>query len=309
MLSELNQPQASRRIRAPKAFNVLALLVALKSGAGWHTISVRHRHRGATNPSSNHAGSRSAVLMIQDAVAHQKLVDILRADMPNLLRREPTWDIVAEKSFKVIDKRGTGLEGLAPIKLLLKLFRNMREQFEVSDDISVDFATIDGFLAARWKVQLGSQKHSGFGKLNDKMLDPLDIEAETAFHLNENGQVDYMQIDSWRVNGQQFELFPEVQLSEDPADNFKKLRTWMKSIKTLQPGEAPDGDRRKVLIALLLSLSDDALALLCVGGGGAKGKNALTDLAQRKVIQTRRSRLRGRRMHSVRQLFNLPEEP
>jgi len=311
VLAVLKQMRLKGRLAAPTAMSVLAhLLTTFDPASGWQIFNAGHQRNVATVIASNSCSrSRQSLLVTQDVLDLQRVVETLKSDMPDLLRREPTWEILAEEGFKVVDKTGTGLDGLGPTKLLLKLFRRMCEVFEVKDNINVDFVSgdqsldVDPFVTARWKVQLGSQKASLFKSFNAELLDPLDIEADTVFHLNDKRQVDYMQINKWLVNGQQFELFPRVQLSEDPAENFKMLRQWATSIKALQPelsssgDDGPlSGDRRKVLLALLLSLGDDVLAVLCVGGGGAKGGDAVSQLTKRKVTQTHRGRLRGRRM-------------
>lgn len=309
-LQMLKQLQSMGRVAAPAAMQVLAsFLATVTPVSGWQIFNAANPHKAATGVAVNSClPTRLSVLMVQEVLDLQDVLETLKSDLPELLRREPTWDILAEEGFKVVDRTGAGLEGLGPTKLLLKLFRRMCETFDVTDNIDIELASgdqsldVNPFVTAQWKVQLGSQKPSLFSRsVNPEFLDPLNIEADTVFQLNDKRQVEALRINKWLVNGQQFDLFPRVQLSENPAENFKRLRQWATRIKSLHPEGVSSGDdgilsgdRRKVLLALLLSLGDDVLAVLCLGGGGAKGGNMVSQL-KTKVAQSTRGRMLGRR--------------
>merc|ERR1719487_895268 len=108
----------------------------------------------------------------------EQVVDSLKADIPNIFRKHPHWDLFAN-DFKVIDSKGARLEGLETIMSLWILLRRVREQFLVTDDIRVDpivrSLDADPLLVARWKVQFGNVE------LEDT---PVEISADSVFHFN-----------------------------------------------------------------------------------------------------------------------------
>eukprot|EP00746_Dinoflagellata_sp_MGD_P117607 gnl/MRDRNA2_/MRDRNA2_53477_c0_seq2.p1 gnl/MRDRNA2_/MRDRNA2_53477_c0~~gnl/MRDRNA2_/MRDRNA2_53477_c0_seq2.p1 ORF type:complete len:394 (+),score=73.55 gnl/MRDRNA2_/MRDRNA2_53477_c0_seq2:93-1184(+) len=163
----------------------------------------------------------------------EKVIDRLKFDMPDILRKEPDWDIFSP-DFKMIDHTGARLEGLLPAKVLVRFLHKVREQFVVKDDIRINpiirSLDSDPFLLAEWKVQLGGVELQN---------SPLDIEAEVAFHLNNKNQIDYMRINNIQANGFSFRFWPSVDLSDDLLTNLKKVKMWAIEVSELKKIKDP----------------------------------------------------------------------
>lgn len=220
-----------------------------------------------------------------DGTLHEKLLefqevaDTLKADVPQLLEKEPNWDIFAT-DFKMIDQTGAKLEGLDVNKNLLKLFRRMYKKY-VSEEDDLELKFIDerdeppAFIVAQWKVRVGSQERPFFDFfLRDN---PVEIEVETVFHLNDQGRIDSARIDKWLANGHYFpvkmQLWPEVLLTDDRIASIKKIKEWERSIQVLKPlrpsavdsirGAVPS--RREVLLQVAAQVVVQAGLLLFLG--------------------------------------------
>lgn len=166
------------------------------------------------------------------------VMDTLSAEVPKLLSEEPNWDMFA-KDFKVTDGSGVEVSGLDANKLLLQLLRRMREEFKefvVDDEIQIverqhedgqgASHKFDPFLVARGIVELRLP-------LGPRKL-PVDIEAETVFHIDDKHQVDYVHIEKLFLNGRQIKLLPGLKLSDDPSTILEKLRLWAQDIAEVQ---------------------------------------------------------------------------
>lgn len=180
---------------------------------------------------SVHGASNDAGSVAQD---FENVIARLKVDVPEILHKEPDWNIFAT-NFKVIDHTGESLNGLIPAKALVKLLQKVREQFVLKDDIKVNpiirSLDRDPCLAVEWKVQLSS------AELQDS---PLDIEAETVFHLNDKNQIDYMRIDNIQANGYNFRFWPNIGISDDLLTNLKKIKMWAREINDLSKIKDPE---------------------------------------------------------------------
>jgi len=187
---------------------------------------------GDDRPSAS-ALSRGKTAQHPDVLDLGNVAKILKVDIPNILRKEPTWGVFAP-DFQVIDHTGARLEGLRLNKVLLQLLRRARDKFVVQDDIRVNpmvrASDSNAAFAARWKVRLGGVE------LEE---DPVDIEAETFFHLNERNQLDYMRIDKCKSSGYEFRFWPEVKLSDGLLSNLQAIKQWARDINELKTIREP----------------------------------------------------------------------
>lgn len=183
-----------------------------------------------------------------------------------LRNKELRWKMFSE-DFKLIDQAGAKLEGIGINKILINLLRRIRKRLKV-EVIQVHFVQrhlshslyIDGelkedlnepfdpYLVVLWEVQLRS-KDVPFGYKDI----PIEIDAEMVFHFNHENKVDFMQIDRWLVNNQQFIAWPDIRLFDSPSRNLMKIEEWVLGIKELQPL-----DRSKVIG----TLKEDVLRVL-----------------------------------------------
>lgn len=177
----------------------------------------------------------------------EEVVQTLKADIPNLLREDPDWDIYA-MDFHV---RGS-VEGLAVLQLLAKLLQRQGKQLVVKDEVQVNFVDgrekevpFDPFVNAFWKIRL-ERPFNQFEKFLRIFTRPVSryyrnstqftIEAETMFHLNKANQVDYVQIQKLVVDGRKLISWPAANVYEEPSAILQKLTTWVRDdVERLEP--------------------------------------------------------------------------
>jgi putative Ca2+/H+ antiporter (TMEM165/GDT1 family) len=140
--------------------------------------------------------SKKGEIKLRDvALNSAEVMDALQADIPNILEREPTWEVFSE-DFTMIDQTGAKVQGLGPNKLMMKMLRQFRETFASKSDVKFDLSRAFGSIAGEIKMKLNGMR---FGK-----TDPLvDIDAEAVLHLNDRNKVDRMEISKWHVSEQQ----------------------------------------------------------------------------------------------------------
>lgn len=168
-----------------------------------------------------------------------KVMDILKADIPDILHGEPNWAVFAD-DFKVIDQTGATVEGLSNNKMLLKLFRRTYKKFALNDDIVVNFINeslieAPAFIVGRWKFKFGSDRPLLHFWEEDNHV---DFEVETTFHLNDKSQLDSLRVDQFLLNGLLFpamlQLWPDVSSRDDRATSMIKIKEFEKKIRQLE---------------------------------------------------------------------------
>jgi len=167
--------------------------------------SARPRSVGLIQQSSGYGNKLSDIRKERDVRRFEQALNLLQADIPSILRKEPHWDLFAE-DFKVIDQTGATLEGLGPSRLLLKRLRRICKRFAVRDDIQAHCIQVlkGPVLGAQWNIRFGRFHH----------------ELKTSFYFSDESKVGRIQIDSWSVNGMLFQL---------------PIRYWARDFKELQP--------------------------------------------------------------------------
>jgi len=177
---------------------------------------------------------------------YERVVGILKNDIPKLLERDPHWQIFSD-NFKVIDQKGVELKGLSTSKRLLMFLRRLYSKYGTRQSITINYITdredledpFESFLVARWKIQLSRISGrpwvpSWMPFLGQKDI-PVDIEAVTAFHVNEVNLIDYVQVEKWKFAGRQIQLWPNIELCGNPEGQELKFRKWAKSTTRIQP--------------------------------------------------------------------------
>lgn len=165
-----------------------------------------------------------------DTAERSVTVDTLKAYLPRLLRRDPDWKIFAE-DFKFIDHVGGKLKGIEANKLLFKLLRRIRRKLILKDEVEIQVkkTSIESaipVLMAQFKVRLGGIDFPIVRRLFFRDLS-MEIEADIAFHFNDENLVSYARIEKCIADGQQLELWPDVKLSDSIAANLNKVKQWV----------------------------------------------------------------------------------
>lgn len=196
-----------------------------KKRAGWDYLFGQE-----ADTSSSVVNENASEAVVDGGVSSQdkvfdvaKVVEMLKADAPRILQEDPRWEIFAE-DFKVIDQKGTIVQGLGPSQRLLTLLRRL-SKFVENTDIEVQFTTAGNNVnmtswKARWTAQLGRMQLPFWDRdVPVEIRDvPVDVEVDTTFQLNKDNKLEAVQIDKWFVNGQDFKFWPEEAIEILQAD-------------------------------------------------------------------------------------------
>mmetsp|Transcript_133338 Transcript_133338/g.242979 ORF Transcript_133338/g.242979 Transcript_133338/m.242979 type:complete len:549 (+) Transcript_133338:112-1758(+) len=211
----------------------------------------------------------------------QTVVETLTSDIPQILRKEPNWDIFAS-DFHVNSSR----EGFGVFYLLSGFLKSRSQIFLLEEDVQVNFVDgrdfeepFDPFFVARWKLVLERPfnplesviRYLSFWRQND----PITIQAETVFKFNKRNEVDSVQINKLVVDGRKTMSWPAVSVQKDPSeflakiqnfvqhvelDPLQKLREWAEDLKDLDHSVTPIINTWKSLAAKSKATAETEIA-------------------------------------------------
>jgi len=199
--------------------------------------------------------------------ALNNLIETLKVDVPKLLRVAPQWDVYSE-NLTIVDRTGAKVEGLRRNKLLNRFLRRVAQQFIVENDVEIDFdgcrdnvcfdgvenALYQGDMAARLNIRLNGAQFivSPFIPIQVVPFEPpIDIELDAVFRLDDSNKVDTIVIDKWAVNGRKFQFWPDVSLSDRPAENLKKVLQWSLDMNKMRTVKKPTEPRTSAFLRSL----------------------------------------------------------
>lgn len=238
-----------------EADNLSALAVDTATEVGTDEF-VSSESLGIHGRTGNANASKLDNTTVQEVLDLEKVAEILKGDIPKLLSREtkPNWDVYAPDFYV---KSST--EGIGVLRFVSKLLQERNRSFEVKEDVQVEFINgrtldepCDPICKARWKVEM-NRPYYGIGMRDD----PIVLEAETIFHLNDNNQVDYVQICNLVVDRRKILSWPTVKVVDDPAIILEKVKE-----KVTNATEIPDLDEFLSLRKVVETLKADIPKLL-----------------------------------------------
>jgi hypothetical protein len=171
-------------------------------------------------------------------------VSVFKRDIPRFLFKDPTWKIFS-REFQLHDLiTGATVAGLEDCKMRLTLLRKLIKKLGVRNHYVhitemnwveswfrngklrwTSSEPFQPYVQVRWKLELGAR-----GQWRTKP--PVEIEAATIFHIDNQTKVDYAQLQELSINGVAMSsdgMWPQVDFSEPHDWNLAKIEDWLKA--------------------------------------------------------------------------------
>jgi hypothetical protein len=142
-----------------------------------------------------------------------RVVETLEVEMPQILSKDPSWDIFTEDLSIRIDS-SSRVQGIGSCIILLAKMRKLCAEFGQTSSFQSSFlierpqlqnAAMPEFLTGELKVDFGRVKLPHW----DNEIS-LAVEVDISFHVNDRQLIDYAQIDKLLFNGRPFQMWPEA---------------------------------------------------------------------------------------------------